>query len=196
VELGDARRELSQMNEVLDEYTRLFERNLGALRDDAAVHRHGVYRGRVGFVLAAVFAALASALTPQQSAATLAARNDTLSARNDTLNKKYDSVSRLSASARRSHPRSNKTPRCSEKGEPADAIADVRILGRNAYEIRGERLTFRALEARLAPQINRSTALGCRYLVRTIATPGVDSPDHSAAVVKLWARFDVSERQQ
>jgi chromosome segregation ATPase len=33
VELGDAlRRELSQMNEVLDEYTRLFERNLGALQ--------------------------------------------------------------------------------------------------------------------------------------------------------------------
>ena len=30
VELGDAlRRELSQMNQVLDEYTRLFERNLG-----------------------------------------------------------------------------------------------------------------------------------------------------------------------
>jgi chromosome segregation ATPase len=33
VELGDAlRRELSQMNQVLDEYTRLFERNLGALQ--------------------------------------------------------------------------------------------------------------------------------------------------------------------
>jgi chromosome segregation ATPase len=33
IELGDAlRRELSQMNQVLDEYTRLFERNLGALQ--------------------------------------------------------------------------------------------------------------------------------------------------------------------
>jgi len=33
VELGDAlRRELSQMNQVLDEYTRLFEHNLGALQ--------------------------------------------------------------------------------------------------------------------------------------------------------------------
>jgi hypothetical protein len=158
----------------------------------------GFTEAELRFVLAAVFAALAaSALTPQQSAATLAARNDTLSARNDTLNKKYDSVSTAFAAYRDSvRKKSNKTPRCSEKGEPADAIADVRILGRNAYEIRGERLTFRALEARLAPQINRSTALGCRYLVRTIATPGVDSPDHSAAVVKLWARFDVSERQQ
>jgi len=159
----------------------------------------GFTEAELGFVLAAVFAALAaSALTPpQQSAATLAARNDTLSARNDTLSKKYDSVSTAFAAYRDSvRKKSNKTPRCSEKGEPADAIADVRILGRNAYEIRGERLTFRALETRLAPQIERSNALGCRYLVRTIATPGVDSPDHSAAVVKLWARFDVSERQQ
>ena len=158
----------------------------------------GFTEAELGFVLAAVFAALAaSALTPQQSAATLAARNDTLSARNDTLNKKYDSVSTAFAAYRDSvRKKSNKTPRCSEKGEPADAIADVRILGRNAYEIRGERLTFRALEVRLAPQIDRSAALGCRYLVRTIATPGVDGPDHSAAVVKLWARFDVSERQQ
>ncbi len=151
----------------------------------------GFTEAELGFVLAAVFAALAaSALTPQQSAASLAAKNDTLS-------KKYDSVSTAFAAYRDSvRKKSNKTPRCSEKGEPADAIADVRILGRNAYEIRGERLTFRALETRLAPQIERSTALGCRYLVRTIATPGVDSPDHSAAVVKLWARFDVSERQQ
>lgn len=153
----------------------------------------GFTEAELGFVLAAVFAALAaSALTPlqsQQSAATLAARNDTLS-------KKYDSVSTAFAAYRDSvRKKSNKTPRCSEKGEPSDAIADVRILGRNAYEIRGERLTFRALETRLAPQIERSNSLGCHYLVRTIATPGVDSPDHSAAVVRLWARFDVSERQ-
>jgi hypothetical protein len=92
--------------------------------------------------------------------------------------------------------KSNKTPRCSEKGEPADAIADIRILGRDSYGLRGERLTFRGLEARLGPQIDRSSVLGCHYLVRTIATPGVDGPDHSAAVVKLWARFDVSERQK
>ena len=158
----------------------------------------GFTEAELGFVLAAVFAALAaSALAPQQNAVNLAARNDTLTAKNDTLSKKYDSVSTAFAAYRDSvRKKSNKTPRCSEKGEPADAIADVRILGRNAYEIRGERLTFRALETRLAPQIERSNALGCRYLVRTIATPGVDSPDHSAAVVKLWARFDVSERQQ
>ena len=145
-------------------------------------------------MLAAVFAALAaSALAPlaqQQNAVNLAAKNDTLS-------KKYDSVSTAFAAYRDSvRKKSNKTPRCSEKGEPADAIADVRILGRNAYGIRRRATDLPRLEARLAPQIERSIALGCHYLVRTIATPGVDGPDHSAAVVKLWARFDVSERQK
>jgi hypothetical protein len=139
-----------------------------------------------------VFAALAaSALAPQQNAVNLAAKNDTLS-------KKYDSVSTAFAAYRDSvRKKSNKTPRCSEKGESADPIADIRILGRDAYGIGGERLSLRGLEARLAPQIERSVRarLSLR-VVRTIATPGVDSPDHSAAVVKLWARFDVSERQK
>ena len=151
----------------------------------------GFTEAELGFVLAAVFAALAaSALAPQQNALNLAAKNDTLS-------KKYDSVSTAFAAYRDSvRKKSNKTPRCSEKGESADPIADIRILGRDAYGIGGERLSLRGLEARLAPQIERSVALGCHYVVRTIATPGVDSPDHSAAVVKLWARFDVSERQK
>jgi hypothetical protein len=151
----------------------------------------GFTEAELGFVLAAVFAALAaSALTPQQSAANLAAKNDTLS-------KKYDSVSTAFAAYRDSvRKKSNKTPRCTEKGEPADPIADVRILGRDTYEVSGERMTFRGLETRLAPQIERSNTLGCHYLVRTIATRGVDGPDHSAAVVKLWGRFDVSERQR
>jgi hypothetical protein len=30
--------------------------------------------------------------------------------------------------------------------------------------------------------------------VRTIATSGVDGPDHSIAIGKLWTRFDVTER--
>jgi len=151
----------------------------------------GFTEAELGFVLAAVFAALAvSALVPQQGTVNLAAKND-------TLTRKYDSVSTAFATYRDSvRKKSNKTPRCSEKGEPADAIADIRIRGRDSYELSGERMTFRSLEARLAPQIDRSTALGCRYLVRTIATRGVDGPDHSAAVVKLWARFDVNERQR
>jgi hypothetical protein len=151
----------------------------------------GFTEAELGFVLAAVFAALAvSGLTAQDSTAKLAAKNDTLA-------RKYDSVSTEFLAFRDSvRKKSNKTPRCSEKGEPADAIADLRIVGRDAYALGGERLTFRDLTSRFAAQIDRSAQLGCRYLVRTTATPGVDGPDHSAAVAKLWMRFDVSERQR
>ena len=152
----------------------------------------GFTEAELGFVLAAVFAALAaSALTPQAQSAT------NLAAKNDTLTRKYDSVSTAFAAYRDSvRKKSNKVPRCSEKGESPDAIADLRITGRDAYQLAGERLTFRDLTLRFAPQIERSTQLGCRYLVRTVATPGVDGPDHSAAVAKLWTKFDVSERQR
>jgi hypothetical protein len=151
----------------------------------------GFTEAELGFVLAAVFAALAaSSLTPQQQTIDLAAKHDTLS-------KKYDSVSTAFAAYRDSvRKKSNKIPRCTEKGEPPEPVAELRIAGRDSYQLAGERLKFRDLEARFAPQIARSTQLGCRYLVRTIATPGVDGPDHSAAVGRLWSRFDVSERQR
>ena len=150
----------------------------------------GFTEAELGFVLAAVFAALSlSGLSSRQSEASVTARSDTLARR-------YDSLSAAFAAYRSSEQkRSNKTPRCSEKGESPNAIAELRVLGRDRYELEGEEVTYRQLEARLQPQIARSEQLGCRYLVRTMATRGVDGPDHSAAVSKLWTHFDVNERQ-
>jgi hypothetical protein len=150
----------------------------------------GFTEAELGFVLAGVFAALSlSGLSAQQSTASAAARSDTLARR-------YDSLSAAFAAYRGGEKkRSNKTPRCSEKGESPNAVAELRVLGRDLYELDGESLTYRQVEVRLQPQIARSEQLGCRYLVRTIATPGVDGPDHSAAVSRLWAHFDVNERQ-
>jgi hypothetical protein len=157
----------------------------------------GFTEAELGFVLAAVFAVLAVSGLSAQPRENLAAKNDTLSHRADSLARRADSVAAAFAAFRDSvHKKSNKIPRCSEKGESADAIAEFRILGRDAYDLRGERLTFHEVETRFAPQLARSAELGCRYLVRTIATRGVDGPDHSAAIGKLWARFDVSERQR
>jgi len=158
----------------------------------------GFTEAELGFVLAAVFAALAvSGLSAQRSTVNFEAKSDTLAAKNDSLSRRMDSVSAAFAAYRDSvRKRSNKTPRCSEKGESADPIAELRIVGRDSYEIDGERLTFRDIEAKFAAQIARSNELGCHYLVRTIATRGVDGPDHSAAVGRLWSTFDVSERQQ
>jgi len=151
----------------------------------------GFTEAELGFVLAAMFAALAvAAVEPQKPAQNLAAKND-------SLTKRVDSVTAAFAAYRDSvRKKSNKTPRCSEKGESPDPIAELRIVGRDAYEVGGERLTYRDVESRFATQIAHSNELGCHYLVRTIATRGVDGPDHSAAVGKLWAHFDVSERQR
>lgn len=151
----------------------------------------GFTEAELGFVIAAVFAALAvSGLASQPNAHDLTAKADSLAHRVDSVTKAFaayrDSV----------HKKSNKTPRCSEKGESAEPIAEVRIVGQNAYQLGDDTLKFRDLESRFAPQIERSSALGCRYLVRTIATPGVDGPDHSAAVARLWSHFDVNERQR
>jgi hypothetical protein len=149
----------------------------------------GFTEAELGFVVAAVFAALAvSGLVDQRSGADLAARNAVLARRLDSLTLAFtvyrDSVRK----------RSNKIPRCSEVGESPAPIAELRVLGRDRYELRPDTLTFAQIEKRLAPQIARSRQLGCRYLVRTIAVSGVDGPDHSAAIGKLWSRFDVNER--
>jgi hypothetical protein len=151
----------------------------------------GFTEAELGFVIAAVFAALAvSGLSSQPSA-------QGLQAKTDSLTKRVDSVTRAFEAYRDSvHKKSNKTPRCSEKGESPDPIADLRVVGRNAYVLGGDTIGFKEVEQRLAPQIQRSASLGCRYLVRTIATPGVDGPDHSAAVSRLWSHFDVNERQR
>jgi hypothetical protein len=107
----------------------------------------------------------------------------------------YGSVSKAFAAFRDSvRKKSNKTPRCSEKGEGPDVIAVLRILGSDSYDLGGERLTFADVESHLSAQIKRSATLGCHYLVRAVAISGVDSPAYSAAVSKLSTRFDVSER--
>jgi hypothetical protein len=151
----------------------------------------GFTEAELGFVLAGVFAALAASTTSdRQSAVTAHARSDSLTRRLDSVTAELtafrDSVAK----------KSNKTPRCSEKGESAAPIARLRVLGRDRYDFDGAVLSFRDVEARLAPEIARARALGCRYLVETVATPGVDGPEHSAAVSRLWSQFDVHERQR
>jgi len=156
----------------------------------------GFTEAELGFVLAAVFAALAmTGLVAQQSQSVDKVKKENIVARDDSLTRRLDSLSKAFVAYRDSvHKKSNKIPRCSERGEPATPIAVFRILGADSFEMGGERLNFATLTARLAPQIQKSQGLGCRYLVQTIATSGVDGPDHSRAIGKLWTRFDVAER--
>ena len=93
----------------------------------------GFTEAELGFVLAALFAALA--VSEQSDAQTREAHTRALEAQRDSVSlafKAYrDSV----------RTRSNKSPRCTEKGESPEPIAELRVLGRDLYSMRGEQLT-------------------------------------------------------
>jgi hypothetical protein len=148
----------------------------------------GFTEAELGFVLAALFAALA-----------VSERSETQSreARTRALEHQRDSVTLAFKAYRDSvRKRSNKTPRCTEKGESPEPIAELRVLGRDLYSMGGERVTSGQVFTKLSSWIDKSKILECHYLVRTIATPGVDGPAHSAAVRRLWSRFDVDDRDR
>jgi len=154
----------------------------------------GFTEAELGFVIAAVFAALSvSVIKDRPQTADLAAENRKLLAQRDSLERAFAAFKEKADSAKK---RSNKVPRCAEKGETADAVADIKILGRNSYELAGQRTNALGISQRLDSLVTRSRSLECRYLVRTHATAGVDGPDHSAAVRRLWAWFDIDERDR
>ena len=151
----------------------------------------GFTEAELGFVLAALFAAIAISERSETDS-----RPDATQELRETQ-KQRDSVAQAFKAYRDSvHKRSNKTPRCTEKGEPPAPIAELRILGRDLYSMRGEQMNFAQVQIKLEPWITRSKMLECHYLVRTIPTPRVDGPAHSAAVRKLWGRFDVDDRDR
>jgi hypothetical protein len=156
----------------------------------------GFTEAELGFVIAALFAAMAISErsdAENRAAETRALEKQAAAAR--ALERQRDSIASAFKTYRDSvHKRSNKTPRCTEKGEPPGPIAELRVLGRDLYLMQGERLTSSQVVDRLSPWVARSKELACHYLVRTIPTSGVDGPAHSAAVRRLWARFDVDDR--
>jgi hypothetical protein len=161
----------------------------------------GFTEAELGFVLAALFAAMAmGAVGTSTDVQRLEATRDSLAAALDSVSARRDSavtaltVLRDSVVRADSAKRSTKTPRCTEKGEPPDAVADVRIRGANQYELAGTRMSWEQLSRRLAPQISRSSSLGCRYLVIARASSGVDAAAHTDAVARLLRYFDVAHR--
>jgi hypothetical protein len=158
----------------------------------------GFTEAELGFVVAAALAALVAASDTERARLEPAAvQREAARARADSLRDSLDSLTRVFAAYRDSiGKRSNKTPACSEKGEPPGAVADVALLGRDRFLYDGDRLSFSELETRLDSLIRRSRRLGCRYLVRTHAVRGVDGPETAAAARRVRADFDVDERDR
>jgi len=169
----------------------------------------GFTEAELGFVLAAVFAAVGvSTLQDYPVAAVDKGKYDEAVRQRDSIAGAFDrfrdstadALDRFRDSAAvalnrlRDSVRSTKTPQCWEKGEPRAPIAELRVVARDRYELKGERLSFREIRSRFAPQIARAEALKCRYLVRAHLTSGVDAVAQASAVWRLRAHFDVDDR--
>lgn len=155
----------------------------------------GFTEAELGFVLAATFAAFGVAYSvPDQSAETALAKADSAYR---SASKTRDSIAVMLQALRDSvRKKSNLTPPCSEKGESRAPIAEFTIVGRDRYDVGNEVLSFAEVQARLAPAIEKSAALACKFHVIARARAGVDAPVHSAAMARLKTRFYVDERSR
>lgn len=156
----------------------------------------GFTEAELGFVLAALFAAVAAQAvaadkvqeSKAQDAAIVAAERDSIAREFEAFR---DSVAKVPVPKR-----SSKVPQCWEKGEQRDPIATLRVLGANLYEYEGRKMTIAGVRERFAAQIARSNSLKCRYVMRAQLTPGVDGVEQARAVWNLRTHFDVNDRPQ
>jgi hypothetical protein len=164
----------------------------------------GFTEAELGFVLAALFIAIAITAVHERESSTASivtqqAARDSLEAAADAARDSAamlrtsmvalnDSIATLEAKI------STKVPQCWEKGEPATAIAELDVVGANQFRLDGQAVTIDGVRQRLAPFIARSDSLGCRYIVRARPTAGIDAVQQSAAVWELRRHFDVNDR--
>lgn len=167
----------------------------------------GFTEAELGFVLAALFIAVAitaiherdvSAAAAEelrddvvnvdslQSAA--AAARDTVGELRDRETALRDSIAALNAKI------STKVPQCWEKGETTTVIAELDVLGANRFRMNGATLNIDQVRDRLAAFIARGDSLDCRYIVRARPTRGIDAVQQSDAVWRLRRYFDVNDR--
>ncbi|HSJ32854.1 MAG TPA: hypothetical protein VK933_15545 [Longimicrobiales bacterium] len=167
----------------------------------------GFTEAELGFVLAALFIAVAitaiherdvSAAAAEelrdnvvnvdslQSAA--AAARDTVGELRDRETALRDSIAALNAKI------STKVPQCWEKGETTTVIAELDVLGANRFRMNGATLDIDQVRDRLASFIARGDSLDCRYIVRARPTRGIDAVQQSDAVWRLRRYFDVNDR--
>ena len=174
----------------------------------------GFTEAELGFVLAALFIAVAITAMHERDVSAAAAedlRNDVVNvdslqsaaaAARDTVGELrdretalrdreialHDSIAALNAKI------STKVPQCWEKGETTTVIAELDVLGANRFRMNGATLNIDQVRERLASFIARGDSLDCRYIVRARPTRGIDAVQQSDAVWRLRRYFDVNDR--
>lgn len=157
----------------------------------------GFTEAELGFVLAALFIALAVAAVKERdaNAADMVAHANVVDSLRSEIASLGDSARLLRDSISALEDKiSTKVPQCWERGEQAQPIADLDVLGANRYALEGDTLTIDGVRLRLASFIERADALDCRFVVRARPTNGIDAVQQSAAVWQLRRYFDVNDR--
>jgi hypothetical protein len=156
----------------------------------------GFTEAELGFVLAALFAAVAAQTVASgkardkkvQDAAIVASQRDSIAKEFAAFR---DSVAKVPVPKR-----SSKVPQCWEKGEQRAPIATLKVLAADMFEHDGRQMTIAGVRQRFSAQIARSDSLKCRYVVRAQLTRGVDGVEQARAVWNLRRHFDVDDRPQ
>jgi hypothetical protein len=167
----------------------------------------GFTEAELGFVLAALFIAVAITAIHERDVSAAAAEelrdnvvnvdslrsaaaaaSDTVGELRDREISLRDSIAALEAKI------STKVPQCWEKGETTTVIAELDVLGANRFRMNGATLNIDQVRDRLASFIARGDSLDCRYIVRARPTPGIDAVQQSDAVWRLRRYFDVNDR--
>lgn len=163
----------------------------------------GFTEAELGFVLAALFAAMAVARVgdEDQRDATIEGLQQAAVER-DSIAGEYDRyrdsmrvvLANAQARIEEAEKRSTKVPQCWEKGEQREPVAVLAVLGSDLFLLGDERLSLDGVRQRLAERLARADTLGCRFVVRAAPTGTVSSGDHTAAVWALRRYFDVDDR--
>lgn len=160
----------------------------------------GFTEAEIGFVIAALFAAIAVATLNDrdQALVTVQTLREVESERDRVVEefrvykvRAEEELARLRGAAAK---QSTKVPQCWEMDQPREPVADVTVMGDNRYEMHGTELTIDGITHALSEKIALGSKLGCRFVLRARPTPGVDAIAQSTAVWRLRRFFDVDDR--
>lgn len=165
----------------------------------------GFTEAELGFVVAAVFAAIAAMALDERDVHAGEAAN--VSVLEEDLKRTREDLAKVHAEYERTRKefeelqaaqarRSTKIPQCWEKNQQREPVAVLSVVDGDTYSMDGEIVTLDALRARLANFIALGQKLGCRFVVTARPQPGVDAVAQSTAVWRLRRYFDVNDRAQ
>jgi hypothetical protein len=143
----------------------------------------GFTEAELGFVLAALFAALAGHQAARQHPNRPQHLQDSLrlqSVQIEQLRREADSLRALS---------SKLTPYCSERGETSESVAQIVALSGSRYLIDGVIGPIDTVLSRLAAWVDRGRELGCRFRVDIAPARGMGATTFIAASERVGRYF-------